>query len=192
MDVDCDVHVSEKDLRTAGIRNKTVIRPGDAWAKYERNACRGYYKPRCWKDQTKTRKQYQRHDRCRTSKSTYRQSIRRNSDENVTKGGAGAMLPQAKGTFTFCYDETGNELHVGQKVELLGQEGEIAFEAGAYGISFDRPIDWNAIESAIKTTTGTRNNLLACQNDNFVSLWELIWNFNAEDDVIPNLKLMGD
>ena len=49
-DMECCVPVSKRDLRTAGIRNKTVIRPGDAWAKYERNACRGCYRPKCWKN----------------------------------------------------------------------------------------------------------------------------------------------
>ena len=98
--------------------------------------------------------------------------------------------PARNGAPTGCCDENGIELHVGQKVMLLNQTGDVTFECGAYGIAFSQPIDWAAFEAAIPATTHSRNPLHACFNDNFISFWEIIWNFNAEDDVMPNVKLV--
>ena len=88
---------------------------------------------------------------------------------------------------TDVFDKDGNELRAGDKVELLGMTGTVVVECGALGIAFESGVDWNAIEAAIKPTTGCDNGLMACCNDHFVSLWELARNFCAEDNVIPNL-----
>ena len=70
--LDEDIRIEARLLRNVSVRTKTVIDETDAADKYDRRAAHGYYAPRCWKDQTKTRKQYQRHDRRRTRKNAYR------------------------------------------------------------------------------------------------------------------------
>ena len=83
------------------------------------------------------------------------------------------------------------KLRVGDTVRLFKQTGEIIFESGAYGIGFLETIDWDYIDSQIPIVTGTDNNPRFCRNDNFVSFWELLWNFNCEEDycsVVEKLK----
>ena len=84
--------------------------------------------------------------------------------------------------FTGLYDKDLNKIHVGDEVNLLGMVGEVVFECGAYGIAFCDTIDWDFIGEQIPIITGCNNSLHACQNDNFISLWEIMWNFNCEEN----------
>lgn len=45
-------------LGKTSIRPKALMDAGDWWHYYERASCRGYYKPRSWKDQTRSRHQW--------------------------------------------------------------------------------------------------------------------------------------
>lgn len=78
------------------------------------------------------------------------------------------------------YDVDNNVLNEYDVVSLFGIEGEVRIECGAYGISFRDDIDWDFIESKIPEITGCNNTPHFCHNDNFISFWELIWNFNCE------------
>lgn len=84
--------------------------------------------------------------------------------------------------FTGLYDKDLNKIHVGDEVNFLGMVGEVVFECGAYGIAFCDTIDWDFIGEQIPIITGCNNSLHACQNDNFISLWEIMWNFNCEEN----------
>lgn len=88
-----------------------------------------------------------------------------------------------------CYDADGNELKLGQGVEFLGMPGIVAFEHGAYGIAFDRPIDWTKVKNETEPTSGYMNRLNACMNDYFISFWEIDWNFDGEEGRIPSVKI---
>ncbi len=92
--------------------------------------------------------------------------------------------------FTGIYDENCSKIHVGDKVKLFDWIGEVVFECGAFGIAFQDVIDWDYIEKQIPIVTGCNNRLCACQNDNFVSLWELMWNFNCEDNSCDVLTVL--
>ncbi|MCD8308858.1 MAG: hypothetical protein LUD19_03305 [Clostridia bacterium] len=74
------------------------------------------------------------------------------------------------------------EIKLGDTVELFGMVGEVTFEAGAYGIGFQDPIDWDRLEEEIEPVTGYKNRPDFCYNDNFVSFWELLWNYDGEED----------
>lgn len=76
-------------------------------------------------------------------------------------------------------DKNINELEIGDKVSLFGKTGEVVYDSGAYGIYFKESIDWDFIESKIPEITGCDNAPHFCHNDNFVSFWELMWNFNC-------------
>lgn len=84
--------------------------------------------------------------------------------------------------WTGVLDASGNRIRVGDRVELFGIVGEAVFECGAYGIAFEDVIDWDAITGKIKERTGCDNRPDFCFNDNFISFWELLWNFNCDDD----------
>ena len=81
------------------------------------------------------------------------------------------------------YDENLNQLRIGDEVSLFGMVGEVRFECGTYGIGFSNLIDWDLIESKIPEITGCNNTPAFCHNDNFISFWELLWNFNCEENV---------
>ncbi|MBO5373752.1 MAG: hypothetical protein J6A75_13685 [Lachnospiraceae bacterium] len=78
-------------------------------------------------------------------------------------------------------DCNGNSICVGDTVVLFGMVGTVCFECGAYGIGFNQ-IDWELIEGNIYEITGCNNNPSFCYNNNFISFWELLWNFNCEEN----------
>ena len=79
-------------------------------------------------------------------------------------------------------DAHGSILCVGDYVSLFGMEGEVIFESGAYGIGFFECIDWDLVADKIEECTGIDNRPDFCFNDNFISFWELLWNFNCDDE----------
>lgn len=86
-------------------------------------------------------------------------------------------------------DYNGKTICTEDKVDLFGMTGTVCFECGAYGIGFEK-IDWALIESKISEVTGCDNSPHFCYNDNFISFWELLWNFNCEDDWCNVVKLI--
>lgn len=90
--------------------------------------------------------------------------------------------------------ETPEAIFEGDIVDFLGMVGEIVLMAGAYGISLRySQIDWDAVEKKIPEVTGCNNRLSSCMNDNFISLWEIIWNFNVEEANCGDLiKVLGN
>lgn len=84
---------------------------------------------------------------------------------------------------TQCFDEDGNELFLNDTVRFLGQTGTVTFECGAFGIDFETPINWDEVERHLLPG----NHLCACLNDNFISLWEIFWNLNGEDNCMPGV-----
>ena len=77
-------------------------------------------------------------------------------------------------------------------VELLGHRGVIKHACGGFGIVYRKNIDWGEIQSNIMRVTGCENILCACENDNFISLWEIYWNFNDEEDLLNIVDGIGN
>lgn len=85
-------------------------------------------------------------------------------------------------TATDIYDMNCNKIFLGDRVSMFGMIGKVTEECGAVGISFDI-IDWDRIESKIFEVTGCDNVPCFCYNDNFISFWEILWNFNCECNI---------
>lgn len=77
-------------------------------------------------------------------------------------------------------------------VELFGHRGVIKYACGGFGIGYQKNIDWKEIQSNIMRVTGCENILYACENDNYISLWEIYWNFNDEDDSVNTVEVIGN
>lgn len=77
-------------------------------------------------------------------------------------------------------------------VDFLGHKGTIKFECGSLGIGYQKNIDWEEIQANIMRVTGCENILYACENDNYISLWEIYWNFNDEDDSLSTVEVIGN
>lgn len=91
---------------------------------------------------------------------------------------------------TTILDCNSRMINVGDIVNLFGMIGTVHFECGAYGIGFDE-IDWDRIDEKIYDITGYEHSDF-CRNDNFISFWELIWNFNCEDNCCNVVEIMDN
>lgn len=89
-------------------------------------------------------------------------------------------------------DKNGNLIWENDIVELFGHRGTIKYVCGGFGIGYRKNIDWEEIQSNIMRVTGCENILYACENDNYISLWEIYWNFNDEDDLIDTVEVIGN
>ena len=88
--------------------------------------------------------------------------------------------------------KNGNLIWENDIVDFLGHKGLVKYECGSFGIGFKKTIDWEEITSYIMPITGCENALYACENDNYISLWEIYWNFNDEDDSVNTVEVIGN
>ena len=89
-------------------------------------------------------------------------------------------------------DKNGKLIWENDIVDFLGQKGLVKYECGSFGIGFKKTIDWEEITSYIMPITGCENALYACENDNYISIWEIYWNFNDEDDSVNTVEVIGN
>lgn len=89
-------------------------------------------------------------------------------------------------------DKNGRLIWENGIVDFLGHRGIVKFECGSFGIAYEKHIDWDEIQANIMPLTGCENTLYACENDNYISLWEIYWNFNDEDDSLNTVEVIGN
>lgn len=89
-------------------------------------------------------------------------------------------------------DKNGELIWENDIVDYLGRKGKVKYECGSFGIVFREIIDWEEIEANICPITGCDNSLYACENDNFISLWEIMWNFNDIENSIETIEVIGN
>ena len=89
-------------------------------------------------------------------------------------------------------DKNGKLIWENDIVDFLGHKGIVKYECGSFGVAYRECIDWEEIESNICPVTGCDNALYACENDNFISLWEIYWNFNDEDNSVNTVEVIGN
>ena len=89
-------------------------------------------------------------------------------------------------------DKNGKLIWENDIVDFLGHKGLVKYECGSFGIGFKKTIDWEEITSYIMPITGCENALYACENDNYISIWEIYWNFNDEDDSVNTVEVIGN
>ena len=89
-------------------------------------------------------------------------------------------------------DKNGKLIWENDIAELFGHRGVTKYACGGFGIGYRKNIDWEEIQSNIMRVTGCENILYACENDNYISLWEIYWNFNDEDDSVDTVEVIGN
>lgn len=89
------------------------------------------------------------------------------------------------GQFTGFLDINGTKIFGGDIVKICGMVGKIVFEYGSFGIGLSKEIDYSKLrEQAL--------NWLGNENDNFLSLLEVCWNFNDEDGILSEIEVIGN
>lgn len=103
------------------------------------------------------------------------------------------VIPSTVGQYTGLTDKNGKRIFEGDIVKIVDfQIGKIVFECGAMGIDVLPRIDWNYLDSEIACITGHDNRPYFCCNDNFISLWELMWNYNQEENACDVVEVIGN
>ena len=84
-----------------------------------------------------------------------------------------------------------DDICLDDKVSLYGLKGVVVKGCGAYGIAFDETIPWNLLYRMIIKETGCDNEPYFCDNDNFISFWEIAWNYNCEENYLSMVEIIN-
>lgn len=77
-------------------------------------------------------------------------------------------------------------VYEGDIVSFCGHKGKVVFDVGCFGVVVEGGIDYDKLQSFMDDNQPEccGNEYSGCMNDNFISLWEIYWNFNCIEDYL--------
>lgn len=114
------------------------------------------------------------------------------NEEGCLKFLAFEIDPETVCEYTSKTDRNGNEIFEGDIVAFYYGHNkdicEVVFENGAFGlgVGISKKFDYDELETSVYNATENYDNFVGC--DNFISLWEIAWNYNEYID--ENLHLI--
>lgn len=83
-------------------------------------------------------------------------------------------------------DINSKRIYEGDIIRFCGYEGEVVFDYGCLGVSVKEDINYDVLQKFMDEHKDIccGNLYSGCMCDNFISLWEIYWNFNCIEDYL--------
>ena len=105
------------------------------------------------------------------------------------------IYPETVGLYIGKNDKNGNKIFTNDKAMFTYGDNKVictvVFEHGAFGLVQHQGFNYHELELNVLDVTGNQSKFM--ENDNFISLWEIAWNYCEESDTdLSTIEVIGN